>query len=300
MSLRACATCLQTAGEGFGFDVVGVGVGGLQDRGSGMDASATIDRDALWRLIGRSMVAASSRAPGLVTRFAPGAWRVTSDVNAWTANWVVCHGPDAASRALLQAALDDAVASGRTTSVVVGEAVRDQVVPLFAGRPMFLDGVSPMVWRDARPVPPNPRPYPGQVTQLDTGTDLTPVLDLIARVFEVDQAGTRLAWVGVLDDPAMRLFTASSDALDSVCLTYSDDRVTYIYLLATEPGRQRRGAGRAVLTQAMETAIRDGAALFYLMASGAGEPLYYALGYETYEFPEFWLVNPPPAEDVTD
>ncbi len=261
-----------------------------------MQGLPTTNCDALWQLVGQSMAAASSRAPGLVTRFAPGAWRITSDVNAWTTNWVVCHGQDAASRALLTTALDNAVASGRTTSVVVGEAVRDQIVPLFADRPMVLDGLPPMMWRDARPLSPNPRSYPGQVTRLPAGTDVTAELDLIARTFEVDQAGTRLAWVGVLDNPAMRLFTASSDVLDSVCLTYADNRVTYIQLLATEPGRQQRGAGRAVLTRAMETAIRDGASQFYLMASSAGAPLYLALGYETYESPEFWLVNPPPEE----
>jgi len=121
-----------------------------------------------------------------------------------------------------------------------------------------------------------PRSYPGQVTRLHTGADVMTALDLIARTFEVDQAGTRLAWAGVLDDPATRLFTASSDAVDSACLIYADDRVTYIYLLATDPDRQRRGASRVVLTWVMETAIRDGAARFYLMSSGAGEPLHRA------------------------
>jgi GNAT superfamily N-acetyltransferase len=210
------------------------------------------------------------------------------------ANWVACHGQDTASLAVLEAALDDAVASGLTTSVAVGEAVRDQVVPLFAGRPMLDEGIDLMMWRDARPLPPNPRPYPGEVTRVEAGSDVTAALDLIARTFEVDQAGSRLAFAGLLDDPAMQLFTASSDALDSVCLTYAESSVTHIYLMATERDRQRRGAGRAVMTHAMEAAIRDGAAQFFLMASGEGEPLYLALGFETYESPEYWMVNPPP------
>jgi ribosomal protein S18 acetylase RimI-like enzyme len=101
---------------------------------------------------------------------------------------------------------------------------------------------------------------------------------------------------GMLDDPAMRLFTASSDILDSVCLTYAEASVTHIYLMATDPDRQRRGAGWAVLSRAMETAIAEGATQFFLMASGAGERLYRALGYETYESAEYWMVNPPPEE----
>jgi ribosomal protein S18 acetylase RimI-like enzyme len=265
-----------------------------------MNDPAPIDRDALWQMMGRAMAAALSRAPGLVVRVAPGAWRVTSDVDSWMANWIVCHGPDEASRAVFQAGLDDAVAGGRTTSVAVGEAVRDLIAPLFAGLPMRSEGADPLMWRDARPLPPNPRPYPGQVTRVDPGIDLTAtltaVLDLIARAFEQDPARIRLAMVGILDDPAMRLFTASSETLDSVCLTYAEASVTHIYLMATDPDRQRRGAGWAVLTRAMETAIGDGATQFFLEASGAGEPLYRALGYETYDSAEYWMVNPPPDE----
>ena len=255
-----------------------------------------IDRDALWQLVGRSMAASASRAPGLVTRFAPGAWRVTSDVDSWTANWIVCHGSDEASRNLFRAALDEAVASGLNTSVVVAENVRAEIVPLFDGLPMTLDGEPPMMCQEATPLQRNPRPYRGQVTRLSAADDLAPALDLAARAFELDPGVTRLAWAGVLDDPRMRLFTASSDALDSVCLAYAEGSVTYIYLMATDPDRQRRGAGRAVLTRVMDEATREGTGVLYLMASSAGQPLYRALGYETYELAEFWEVHPKSGE----
>jgi ribosomal protein S18 acetylase RimI-like enzyme len=258
-----------------------------------MDDLTTSDPDALWQLMGRSMAAALSRSPGLVTRTAPGAWRVTSDVNTWMANWLVCFGADAESRAVFQEGLDDAVRSGRTTSVSVGQVVRDQVEPLFAGYPMISEGADSMMFRDARPLPPNPRLYPGDVIQMDAGADLTAVFDLIGRAFEVDQEGSRLAMAGMLDDPAMKLFTASSDTLDSVCMTWTESNVTYIYLMATDPERQRRGAGWAVMTRAMETAIQDGATVFFLMASGAGAHLYHELGYTTHESAEYWMINPP-------
>jgi ribosomal protein S18 acetylase RimI-like enzyme len=261
-----------------------------------MGVFATGEHDALWQQTGRAMAAALSRAPGLVTRFAPGAWRVTSDVDSWMAIWLACHGADAASLALFQEGLDDAVASGNATSVVVGEAVRDLVVPLFAGLPVLSDGADPMMWRDAGILPPNPRSYSGHVTRVDVGPDLTTVFDLIGRAFEVDQAGSRLAMAGVLDDPAMQLFTATSGTLDSVCLTWTEGHVTLIYLMATDPDRQRRGAGWAVMAHAMEVAMRDGATGFFLEASGAGEGLYRQLGYETFEMAGYWMINPPPEE----
>jgi hypothetical protein len=52
-----------------------------------MNDLANIDRDAFWPVMGRAMAAALARAPGLVTRAVPGAWRVTSDVDTWMANW---------------------------------------------------------------------------------------------------------------------------------------------------------------------------------------------------------------------
>jgi ribosomal protein S18 acetylase RimI-like enzyme len=257
-----------------------------------MNDLENIKRDALWQLMGRAMAAALARAPGLVTRAVPGAWRVTSDVNMWMANWLACYGVDTASRTVFQAGLDDAVASGRSTSVAVSEAVRDQVAPLVAGLPLVSEDADPVMWRDARPLPPNPRPYPGQVTRVEVSADLTAVLELIGRAFGVDQAASCLAMAGALDDPAMGMFTASSDSLDSVCMTYTEASLTHIYLMATDPDRQRRGAGWAVMARAMETSIRDGATGFVLMASGAGEHLYHALGYETYEWAEYWMVNP--------
>jgi ribosomal protein S18 acetylase RimI-like enzyme len=249
-----------------------------------MNDPKNVNRDAFWQVMGRAMAAALARAPGLIARAVPGACRVTSDVDLWMANWVACYGVDAASRAVFRAGLDDAVASGRSTLVAVSEAMRDRVAPLVAGLPVVSEGAAPVMWRDARPLPPNPRPYPGQVTRVEVGADLTAVLALIGRAFGM---------AGALDDPAMGMFTASSDALDSVCMTYTEANLAQIYLMATDPDRQRRGAGWAVMARAMETAMRDGATDFCLMASGAGERLYRALGYETHELAEYWMVNPP-------
>lgn len=261
-----------------------------------MDDLATIDRAALWQQAGRALAASMSRSPGLITRAAAGAWRVTSEVDTWMANWLVCFGADAASLAVFAAGLDDAVASGRALSIAVSERVRDQASPLLAERPVLSEGADAMMWRDVRPLPQNSRSYRGQVRQVHAGADLTAVLDLIARAFRVDQVGTRLAMAGALDDPTMKLFTASSETLDSVCMTWSEASVTYIYLMATDPDRQRRGAGWAVMAGAMDAAMRDGATSFFLEASSAGEGLYRQIGFETFELADFWSMNLPPGE----
>ena len=257
-----------------------------------MNDPVPCERDALWQMVGRAMAAALTRAPGVVTDAAPGAWRVTSNVNVWMANWLACHRADPASLSVIRKGLDDAVASGRTASIVFPGSIRDQVVPLFSGRRIVSEGADAMMWRDARPISTNPRAYPGDMREVHAGADLAGIFDMVARSFEVDGADLRSAMIGALDDPAMRMFTASSDALDSVCMTWTEENITYIYAMATDPARQRRGAGWAVLAHAMEAAIRDGATGFFLEASGPGEGLYRQIGYETYEMAEFWVINP--------
>ena len=127
---------------------------------------------------------------------------------------------------------------------------------------------------------------------MECGADLTAGLRLIGRAFGVDRAAICLAMVGAPDDPGMGMFTASSDALESVCMTCTKANFAQIYLMATDPDRQRRGAGWAVMARAMETAMRDIATDFCMMASGAGERLYHAFRYETHELVEYWMVNP--------
>ena len=46
------------------------------------------------------------------------------------------------------------------------------------------------------------------------------------------------------------------------------------------------------MAQAMETAMRDGATDFCLMASGAGQHLYRTIGFETHELAGYWFINP--------
>jgi hypothetical protein len=51
----------------------------------------------------------------------------------------------------------------------------------------------------------------------------------------------RLAMAGALDDPAMWMFTASSDALDSVCMTYTEANLAQIYPIRIVNGWEPAG-----------------------------------------------------------
>ena len=259
-----------------------------------MEQSASMDPDELWRDLGRATAALQSGAPGLVTRDLPGAWAVLCDVDIWEANWVGCHAVEPDTLDALRTLLDEVEETGRTTSVVVRSSVRDQVVPLFDGRPSRHHGYPPFMWRGPLPFAPNPRPYPGTVRHVAAGEDLRNLTDIIARAFEAESEPVWKVLRGALDSPTMWCHIAESDGLDSVCLTCQAGAVVYVNMLATDPGRQKRGAGREVMVRAMSERIAEGAPGFWLMASDDGQPLYHALGFETFERPEFWTINPEP------
>ena len=88
--------------------------------------------------------------------------------------------------------------------------MRDRGATPVAAFPAVAEGAAPVIWRDARPLPPNPRPYPGHVTRVEVGADPTAMLELIGWAFGVDRAAIRLAKAGALDDPAIGMFAASS------------------------------------------------------------------------------------------
>jgi N-acetylglutamate synthase-like GNAT family acetyltransferase len=259
-----------------------------------MPLPPSVDSGELWRLFGQATADAQAGAPGLVVRALPGAWAVLCDVGIWEANWIACHAIEPGTLDALPNVLDEVVATGRTTSFVVRSSVRDQVVPLFDGRPSRFHGLPPLMWRGPEPIAPNPRPYAGGVRRVAPGEDLRGVTDLIARAFEADPKSTWLSLRGALGSPRMRCHVAESDGLESVCLTFRAEDVAYVNILATDPDRQRRGAGREVMVRAMREHVAEGVAGFFLMASDDGQPLYHALEFETFERPEFWTINPEP------
>ena len=64
-----------------------------------------------------------------------------------------------------------------------------------------------------------------------------------------------------------------------------------IWTMSTPPDKQRQGAGRAVLLDAMHDQVKRGAETFYLIATAAGKPLYDKLGFATVDELSIWLVG---------
>jgi GNAT superfamily N-acetyltransferase len=64
-----------------------------------------------------------------------------------------------------------------------------------------------------------------------------------------------------------------------------------ISLMATPPEHQRKGTGRALLTQVIDDYRSRGVERFYLTATEAGRPLYASVGFETIADLSAWVLG---------
>lgn len=65
-----------------------------------------------------------------------------------------------------------------------------------------------------------------------------------------------------------------------------------ISLMATPPVHQRKGMGRALLTQVIDDYRGRGFERFHLGATEAGRPLYASVGFETIAELSVWILEP--------
>jgi N6-L-threonylcarbamoyladenine synthase/ribosomal-protein-alanine N-acetyltransferase len=81
-------------------------------------------------------------------------------------------------------------------------------------------------------------------------------------------------------------------AMCTVTVTPTGDTAA-ISLMATPPEHQRKGLGRALLSQVIDDYRRRGVARFHLGATEAGRPLYASLGFEPVADLPVWILEAP-------
>jgi len=88
------------------------------------------------------------------------------------------------------------------------------------------------------------------------------------------------------------VFIASREgvAMSSVTVTVHGDTAG-VWSMATPPEHQRKGVGRALLTNVLSGFHAYGIRRFYLMATEAGRPLYESIGFQTVGHCDVWLTG---------
>jgi GNAT superfamily N-acetyltransferase len=120
--------------------------------------------------------------------------------------------------------------------------------------------------------------------------------DLAAAAFDVPrEVVARCIDVGVTETSGVETWIAWNDEgpMSAVSVTPAGNTAG-ISLMATPPQRQRKGWGRALLTQVIEDYRGRGVERFYLGATEAGRPLYASLGFETVADLSAWVLGDAP------
>jgi hypothetical protein len=134
--------------------------------------------------------------------------------------------------------------------------------------------------------------HPFAIEHVTTPERLACVADLVSEAFVLDRdwVGRVFAAPSLLTTPDIHYFLAVRDGepFSTVTTTTSGDGLIGIWNMATPPGKQHHGAGRAVLHAAVQYHRR---AHFYLIATSAGKHLYDTTGFSVVDTLAIWLTS---------
>jgi GNAT superfamily N-acetyltransferase len=170
-------------------------------------------------------------------------------------------------------------------------AAREHLAPLATELGLTLAGLTSLMSYVASDLPASAGRYSVGVVKDQVGIDA--FTSLTARGFELPlETWRRLMTLESLHDPAITHVVASlNEEPISAGTTITTGSSIGIWNMATPPEHQRKGAGRAVLTELLRLQMVDGRGDFYLIASDAGKHLYEQVGFRTVDEATLWLIG---------
>ena len=182
---------------------------------------------------------------------------------------------------------------GRPLTAIMSPHVAQTLAPVATRLGFTAAGTSPlMVLRAGTPVRPS---RPTKITRA-LGPELVGIAgDLAAAAFDVPRdAVARCIDVGLTETAGVETYIAWGDdgPMTAVSVTPTGNTAG-ISLMATLPEHQRKGMGRALLTQVIDDYRRRGVERFHLGATEAGRPLYTSLGFELVADLSVWILERP-------
>ena len=203
-------------------------------------------------------------------------------------------GSDPDAEGFLTHAVARAKSRGLPLTAMMSPHVAQALAPVATRLGLRAVGTSPlMVLRAGTSVPAS---RPVKVTRA-LGAELVGVAgDLVAAAFDVQRdAVARCIDVGITETAGLETYIAWGEdgAMSAVTVTPTGNTAG-ISLMATPPQHQRKGLGRALLTQVIDDYRGRGVERFHLGATEAGRPLYVSLGFEPIAELSAWLLEAAP------
>ena len=200
-------------------------------------------------------------------------------------------GADPDAEGFLVRSVARAKERGRPLSAVMSPRVAQSLAPVATRLGLIAVGTAPlMVLRPDVPVQPS-RPTP-IVRAL--GPELVVIAgDLISAAFDTPRDVVARCIDGCMTETAgVETYIAWGDQgpMCTVSVTPTGDTAG-ISLMATPPEHQRKGMGRALLTQVITDYRRRGVERFHLGATEAGRPLYASVGFKLVADLPVWVLE---------
>lgn len=207
-------------------------------------------------------------------------------------------GADPDAEGFLVRSVARAKERGRPLAAVMSPHVAQSLAPVATRLGLAAVGTAPlMVLRPDVPVQPI---RPTNIVRA-LGPELVGIAgDLIAAAFTTPRdVIARCIDAGITETAGVETYIAWGDEgpMCTVSVTPTGNTAG-ISLMATPPQHQRKGMGRALLSQVIDDYRRRGMERFHLGATEAGRPLYASLGFELVaDLPVWILERPVPAQD---
>jgi len=254
------------------------------------------ETDELIQLCVRALAAQMIAAPGIELHMTRNCFLGLTDEPLADHNRLML-GADPDAEGFLVRAVARARERGRPLTAVVSPRVAKTLGPAATRLGFTAVGAAPlMVLRPEVPVQPS---RPTKIARA-LGPELVGIAgDLIAAAFdEPRDVIERCIEVAFHETSGVETYIAWGDEgpMCTVSVTPTGDTAG-ITLMATPPEHQRKGMGRALLSQAIVDYRRRGVERFHLGSTEAGRPLYTSLGFELVADLPVWVLEQPPAQD---
>jgi GNAT superfamily N-acetyltransferase len=253
------------------------------------------ETEELIRLCVRALVAQMIAAPGIELHVTRSCVLGLTDEPLADHNRLIL-GADPDVEGFLIRSVARAKERNRPLTAIMSPHVVQRLAPVATGLGLAAVGTAPlMVLRPEVAVQPS---RPTKIVRA-LGPELVGIAgDLIAAAFdEPRDVVARCLEVSITETSGVATYIAWGDEgpMCTVSVTPTGDTAG-ITLMATPPEHQRKGMGRALLSQIIDDYRRRGVVRFHLGATQAGRPLYASLGFEQIAELSAWVLPAPSVE----
>jgi len=249
------------------------------------------ETEELIQLCVRALVVQMTAAPGIELHMTRNCVLGLTDEPLADFNRLIL-GADPDAEGFLVRSIARAKERDRPLTATMSPRVADALAPVATRLGFTAVGAAPlMVLRPDVPVRPSRRTN----TVRALGPELVGIAgDLIAAAFDTPRdVIARCIDVVMTETAGVETYIAWGDQGPMCTVSVTPTGATAaISLMATPPEHQRKGMGRALLSQVIADYRRRGVNRFHLGATDAGRPLYASLGFERVADLSVWVLEP--------